>query len=702
MLRWKHRERGYVLLRLSALDAPLDPKFYLKRGNKYREENAIPPPENTHFIFIIDRSKREHRGDLRFDPCSFVTSFELAAEEFNTRHELESAVGRFLNENAETHVQEVSWEAESMISRWIRRFRKTYVKQSVKSHARALYRQAGIELADVVAIDETAIWLSIVTPVYNTPPRYLDDLLASYLQQGITGTELILSDDASTSPATIAWLGNCIKAAYPNVRVVRSLSNGGISKATNLGISQAKGAWIGFLDHDDLIAPSALKSIYKGLSDNPDAKFLYTDTLLVEHNLTPRRYILKPAFDPIMLTGMNYINHFSIFRSDRIARTGLLRSDLDGSQDYDFLLRYLEDLDDSEVLHMPYPAYWWRRHKKSFSQQHMQVATANARKALVDHFSRLGQSVVVGPADTDTFHKVNFAPGANTSLKVSIIIPNRNSYELISSLLEDLYKNTKYSNFEVIIVDNGSTDERVLETYKSYIREHGNFFYDITEEAFNFARSINKGIAKASGELLLLLNNDVEVIDPNWLIEMVSCFEYENVGIVGAKLLYPDDTLQHAGVIVGFGGLAGHWYHRKPKDFGGHTNRLHVRNAMTCVTAAVMMVSRNCAEVVGAWDEENFAVAYNDVDYCIRAHNQGFRIIWTPFSCLYHHESVSRGSDRSPANRARFEREKANLKRLHGTGAYADPASNPFFSVNSSEPQLRLCEPLPKTRRWFR
>jgi GT2 family glycosyltransferase len=194
----------------------------------------------------------------------------------------------------------------------------------------------------------------------------------------------------------------------------------------------------------------------------------------------------------------------------------------------------------------------------------------------------------------------------------------------------------------------------------------------------------------ASGEHLLVLNNDVEVIDTDWVKEMVSCLAYTGTGIVGAKLLYPNETIQHAGVIVGFGGLAGHWYLNKPKDFGGPMNRLHVRNTVTCVTGAAMLISGDCARAVGEWDEENFAVAYNDVDYCLRAHKAGFQLIWTPFACLFHHESVSRGSDKHGEAKKRFDIEKQRLRERHDTGEFRDRALNPHYGRTHSTPEVMV------------
>jgi len=409
--------------------------------------------------------------------------------------------------------------------------------------------------------------------------------------------------------------------------------------------------------------------------------------------------MLKPAYDPILLSGVNYINHFSLYRTERIAEIGFLREGFDGSQDYDLLLRYLDGLADETILHLPYPAYWWRRTGQTYSRKFLERATKAARRALQDRYGKIEKIVSVGPALTDTLHRVDVTLGAWP--KVSIIIPSRGNFELIKRLLRGIFEETDYPAFEVIVVDNGSTDSDVISLYAAVTARHANFRASVVTEQFNFARAVNKGMALSTGEHFLLLNNDLEVTDRNWLKELVSCLSYDKVGIVGAKLLYPNGEIQHAGVIAGFGGLAGHWYLNKPSDFGGPMNRLHLRNSMTCVTGAVMLVSKACAQCIGPWDETNFPIAYNDVDYCLKAYKAGFRTVWTPFACLYHHESASRGSDRFGEQRKRFNQEKDNLRRLHHTFDFRDPAVNPGYSRHDSTPGLETPIVLARASIWW-
>ncbi|GAK71869.1 hypothetical protein RRU01S_22_00020 [Agrobacterium rubi TR3 = NBRC 13261] len=661
----------------------LNPRVYFSEGRGYNESNTFTVEPNRSFVIIADIGRLGMIKAMRIDPASYPCEFDFTVEMYSTREAAEHIISdRLSSDMAGATV----WD--------IGRLRRFYVpmpnirRKTAKSDT-AKFIAAHYSLAKSVPalVPDEGIWLSVVVPVYNASERYLDDLVRSFEEQKIPGTELILSDDASTSHETVEWYKK--RALDSNMHVVVNEANGGIASATNLGLSKAQGTWVAFLDHDDMIAPHAFKMILKTLLDNRQLEFLYTDEVVVDDKLMPLGLMLKPAYDPVLLTGVNYINHFSIFRRDRLKELGYLRSGFDGSQDYDMLLRYLEGIPTENVLHLPYPAYWWRRSNQSYSQRFLDKATKAARTAISDRFDREGRSVTVTEALTKSLHKVDFLQSVECQWpKISVIIPSRNGYQLINVILDGLYNRTDYNNFEVIIVDNGSTDDRVLDLYDVYRRKYDNFVVEMKDESFNFSRAVNKGISMALGDHYLILNNDIEIVDDGWLKEMVSCFEFASTGIVGAKLLYPNGRIQHAGVIVGLGGFAGHWYLNKPSDFGGPMNRLHLRNSVTCVTGAAMLISRECAEATGEWDEINFAVAYNDVDYCLRARAKGFGIIWTPFASLKHHESATRGSDLTREHQARFSREKENLRKLYSTNVFHDPTSNPGYGRWTSVPSL--------------
>lgn len=538
--------------------------------------------------------------------------------------------------------------------------------------------------------------ISLVTPVYNASKQHLDDLLKSIQIQKNHDVELFLSDDGSTSVETLNWFEN--HKNTPHLTILRSDKNSGIAAATNAGIAKATGDWIGLIDHDDALVPYALSRISRALKDAPDCKFLYTDEVIADENLLPIDCYFKPAFDSVLLTGMNYINHFSVYNRARLQKIGGLREGFQGSQDHDLVLRYTKDLKLFEILHLPYPAYMWRRNVGSFSVTHLDEALKNARKALVEHYEIYNPDITVGPAISPNLHRVRFDLAQKKWPFVSVVIPSKDSFELISRVLTGLFEGTDYPNFDVTIIDNGSTDPQVLALYKNYRAKYSNFQAHVEVEAFNFSRAVNRGIGMTKGDPVLLLNNDIEILEPNWLKEMVSCLNYQNVGIVGAKLLYPNRNIQHVGVIAGMGGYAGHWFVNQPENSHGPFGRLWVRQSYSVVTGACFLLTRECFAKVGAFDEEIFPVAYNDVDYCLRATQLNVKVVWTPFSCLIHHESATRGDDESAENLARFERDKRNLLERHKTDVFEDRAFNPWYSRLHSEPFPVKLKALPNAR----
>lgn len=681
----------FLAIRLHG-DQPLSPQLYFSFGGGFGENNSVVLPGGHDLCLTLHIGRLGLLRCLRLDPTNGPARFSCSVEGFSTQAEAQAQAEDWARAFPEGRAE---WIGRIGLPWWLRQ-RLAGRRHRLSTCLEQTYRLARMETAKLECLPSPNPWLSIVVPTHNTPTAYLEELLKSFADQHAQGVELIFSDDASTSETTRNWLQ--ARQAEPQVQVVFNARNNGIAAETNAGLGLARGTWVTFLDHDDVIAPFALKMVYRALRNRQEAKFLYTDEVVVDRRLKPRGLMAKPAYDPVLLSGMNYINHFSFYRRDRLESLGRLRDGFQGSQDYDLVLRYLEGLEHDEILHLPYPAYWWRRDGHGFSARHLDVATTSARKALTEHFGRRKQTVEVIGAVTPTLHRVNFSGRATP--KISVIIPSKNALGLIRPILTDLLTRTDYPDMEVLVIDNGSDDPHVLDFYEAISRRHRNVHIHRRVEEFNFARSINRGFSLAGGEHLLLLNNDISMIHADWLREMVYCLNYERAGIVGAKLLYPDSTLQHAGVITGFGGLAGHRYLGRPGDFGGPMNRLHVRTSMTCVTAAAMLISGECRAAVGVMDEENFAVAYNDVDYCLRAHRMRFRTIWTPFAKLFHRESATRGSDATLKNRLRFEKEKRNLRLIHGTEQFCDPASSPFYSRNRSTPMLEAPSSLPEARHW--
>lgn len=565
-------------------------------------------------------------------------------------------------------------------------------RRLIKSLVDRAHSLAGQEISREDSAGKSADFISIITPAYNTPRQYLVDLLQSIDRQHAGNFEIIIVDDGSTSKETIDFLRSITDE---RVRCLYSTRNSGIVGATNQGISEAKGNWITFLDHDDALSPYVIPLISALIKREPDCQFIYTDEIITNEALDPEDLFLKPAFDRVLLSGVNYINHLSFYRTERLRAIGGLRSGFDGSQDYDLVLRYTKDLPDSAIFHLPYPAYYWRRDGKSYSAQYLERATQAARRALSEVYDA---APVEGSFLIPTLHRVDIHKPRDDWPKVSVVIPNKNSRSLIAQAMDGLLRGTAYPDLEIIIVDNGSDDPDVIELYENYKKSSDNIIININEEPFNFSKMVNRGASLANSDLILLLNNDIEIIDPDWLKEMVSCLQFADAGVVGAKLLYPNRLSQHVGVMVGFGGYAGHWYLEQEAGFPGPMGRLAVRQSMSAVTGACFLTTRRCWEDLGGFDEQEFKIAYNDVDYCLRALSRGYRIIWTPFAVLVHHESATRGSDETPQNIARFEQEKASLNRRHGTQEFQDPAINPWYTTDRSYPVPRLLTAPPPAR----
>jgi GT2 family glycosyltransferase len=695
-----------VFLQSKDVGATLDPRIYIDRGNGFSEATSIPLQHTGPSIYLISIMPPRKVAKLRVDPCSCKERFRYWAKFAWNEAELAKLVKQA------THSGDGSASIYDVVIEGSPEKRTTQkpVKR-IDEHFASVIRLAK---RTAPPIDPSMLnggpLISFVVPLHDSSPAHLNDLLKSFREQPTGAAELILCDDGSTSADTISWLSK--QEHSRAIRILRNKNNSGIASATNLGIAEARGEWISFIDHDDALTPCVVPLIAQTIREHPDCKFIYTDEVVTDAKLTPVAYFFKPAFDEVMLSGVNYINHLSCYRADRLRTIGGLRAGYEGSQDYDLLLRYLNGLRPEEIKHLPYPGYRWRRTGGSYTAKFMNRATANARKALAEHFCHGGEDIPVDAALAKDLHRVRFDKRKRTWPRISIIIPNRNSFALISRVLLDLTTKTDYPDLEIIVIDNGTTDSRVLELYakmkgqlsfpscadQGIARALVTFQSEIKPSLFNFSRQVNRGSELASGEFLLILNNDIEVIENDWLREMVSCFDYPNTGVVGARLLYANGRLQHAGVIVGLGGLAGHWYIGQRENTPGPMARLRVRQSLTAVTGACMLISRTCFQSVGKFDEREFAVAYNDIDFCLRAVEGGFRVIWTPFATLTHHQSATRGDDKNLFNRDRFDYEKENMRRRYNTGAFEDRAFSPWYTREWGVPLPALLDHLPKAR----
>lgn len=530
--------------------------------------------------------------------------------------------------------------------------------------------------------------VSVLMPVYNTAAEQLQDAINSVLAQTYDNWELCIADDASSAAHVRPQL-EAIAARDARIRLVWRPQNGHISAASNSALEIAGGAWAVLLDHDDFLAPDALHCVVQAVNQHPDAALIYSDEDKMD--LAGRRSTpyFKPDWNAELFRTHNFICHMVAYRVDRLRQIGGFRISFEGAQDYDLALRYIEGLAPQRIVHIPRVLYHWRLHEGS-TALHLDAkdyATDAAYRALVDHFARTGVDAALEPAPAMAgMHRVRYRLGRLP--QVSIIIPTRNGLSVLKTALESLFCHTDYPHFDIIIVDNGSDDPRML-TYLADLPDIAPVPVQVLriDAPFNFAQLNNQAAAVAGGEFLLLLNNDIEVIEAGWLREMVGHAMQPGTGCVGARLLYQDRTLQHAGVVLGIGGVAGHAHKHLPADQPGYFGRAVLPREVSAVTAACMLVSRQIYLDAGGLDE-GLKVAFNDVDFCMRLQMRGYRNIWTPYATLLHHESRTRGAETSRAQWQRYSAEAAMMHARWGADLQNDPAYNPNLTLELEDYSL--------------
>ena len=518
--------------------------------------------------------------------------------------------------------------------------------------------------------------ISIVCPVYNTKPEWLIACVESVINQYYSNWELILVDDASSNQAHFDVIERYVDSGT-RIHAIFLDENSHISAATNAGIKQASGEYIVFLDHDDALADSALFEICRVINTNPSAKIIYSDEDLMSEDGERVVPHFKSDWNPELLRAHNYITHLCCYESGLLTELGGMRLGYEGAQDYDLILRASVVVDASEIVHIPKVLYHWRMVEGStaLSAGAKSYATKAGLKALQDYIAVNQIQAKVVHSGRDNFYEVQYSLPLELP-KVSIIIPTRDGMEVLRPCIESLISETVYDNYEVVILDNGSENDETLR-YLDALSEKSNFKIVRDEGIFNYSRINNVAVTYAVGELICLLNNDIEIVDENWLTEMVSIAIRKEVGCVGAKLLYPDGTLQHAGVILGLGGYAAHSHRGLAGDASGYFCRAQLRQQLSAVTGACLLIKRDVFDEAGGLDEA-FQVAYNDVDFCLRVQALGYQNIYTPFASLIHHESKTRGEDTSIEKTTRFDQEKALLlERWSGV-----INNDPFYNLN--------------------
>jgi len=527
---------------------------------------------------------------------------------------------------------------------------------------------------------------SILLPVYESDPRWLRRALLSVRQQFYPDWELCIADDASTKSA--GWkIVERYARSDGRIKMLRRETRGGIAAASNDALSLATGEFVALLDHDDTIAREALYLAAVELERNPALQVIYTDEDKIDEHEQRHSPYFKPEWNPDLLLAQNYVSHLTFLRTDLVRKIAGFRSEFDGSQDYDLLLRCVAQIEPQQIARIARVLYHWRALPQSTaaSTSAKNYAHTAAVRAVQEYLDTQKVEAKVEAREFEIYQRVRYPLPATHPL-VSIIIPSRDQSALLEKCIDSILHKSDYPNFEIIVLENNSVEEQTHELYRSLRK---NRRIQIVESAgnFNFSRLINLGASRARGSIFLLLNNDVEIMNADCLSELVSQVSRPEIGIVGARLWYPNGTLQHGGVILGVGGVASHIDGIRRHE-PGYFARQHLAQDFCAVTAACLMVRREVFEKLGGFEESHLPVTFNDVDFCLRARELGWRILYTPYAELIHHESISRGIENTTEKQRRFFKESEFLLSRWGALIQSDPAYNPNLSLGEKRFEL--------------
>lgn len=495
--------------------------------------------------------------------------------------------------------------------------------------------------------------ISVAVPAYRTPEKFLAQMIDSLLAQTYGNWELCIANGSPEDGAMKKVLEEYTKKDS-RIRVSELTENKGIAGNTNAALEMARGEFVGLLDHDDLLAPNALYEIVRALDEDRTLDAVYTDedkvTTELDEHFQPH---LKPDFNLDLLRSNNYICHFFVVRRSIVQKVGGFRQEFDGAQDHDFIFRCIETAE--KVGHIPEILYHWRTHKASTADNpaSKMYAFDAGKRAIEAHLKRTGTEGTVSHTPDLGFFRVKY-PVQGQPL-VSIIIPNKDEKETLKACIDSIREKTEYPNYEIIIVENNSTTDEIFQYYKELSQDPRIRLLRWKKE-FNYSAINNYGVRHANGEYLLFLNNDVTVITPGWIKELLGVCQRPEVGAAGVKLIYPDDTIQHAGCVIGLGGIAGHMFVDMPANRTGYLHKASILQDMSAVTAACMMMKRTAFEETGGFTEK-LSVAFNDVDLCLKVRKNHKLIVYDPYVQLYHMESKTRGAEDNKEKVRRFQEE---------------------------------------------
>ena len=528
------------------------------------------------------------------------------------------------------------------------------------------------------------VTISVLVPAYRTPEVFLRQMIESVLNQTYPHLELCIADGSGEN-ISVEKVVKEYQAKDQRVRYQRLEKNEGIAGNTNAAIRMATGDYLALFDHDDLLAPNALFEVASTI-EKDKADVVYTDEDKVMSDLKEHfQPHFKPDFNPDLLCSNNYICHLFVVKRSLALKLGGQDPAYDGAQDYDFIFRCTEEAE--KIVHIAKILYHWRVHQASTADNPTSQLYAfdAGKRAIEAHLQRIGAKAEVSHTKDLGFYRVKYQVQGNP--KVSIVIPNKDEKETLKKCLESIWQKTTYSNYEIILVENNSTTREIRDYYQELDGKNGVrvVYWD---KEFNYSAINNFGISYAKGEYILCLNNDITVISPEWMEELLANCQRPEVGIVGARLYYPDNTIQHAGIVLGMGGCAGSLFVGLARSRGGYLHKAALQQDLSAVTAACFMVKKEAFEKVGGF-EEKLAVAFNDVDFCLKVRHAGYLVVYDPYAELYHHESKTRGYENTEAKKRRFQEEIEYMRCHWMPDILRDPYYNENLSLKASDYSLR-------------
>lgn len=711
---------GWYLIQLEVFvpeTAIVYSKLYIDYGSGFSEENvqSLITHDGVNSVVV---NFRANPARLRLDPIDFMAEIEvrcLNIEKIEYAVALESMISRIVfmrNSQLEgdgrqaISITDVHVEIEAISKELEIPFTEALSKEYQKvisNESIVIGYQTWIRLIEnpslpdyqgiqkMIASFEILPLISVIMPTYNTDEYFLRCAIDSVIKQSYPNWELCIADDASTSPR-VRFVLEEYASLDGRIKVHFRDENGHISLASNSALELATGEYVALFDHDDMLAKHALLFVAESVNLVRDALIIYSDEDKLMDSGCRAYPHFKSDWNPNLIYSNNYVSHLCVYKKSLLDRIGGFRPGYEGAQDYDLLLRSIDHAEYDQIIHIPKVLYHWRIHADSTaSSSDAKSYTVDAGlRALQDYFLVKNINVEVKALDVPNVYRVMW-PLPSLPPLISLLIPTRDHVELIKNCVNSILDKTTYENYEIIILDNASVEVETLHFFKEIQARSSRVSVLSYNHEFNYSAINNFGVSHSRGEIIGLINNDIEVINPGWLTEMVSHVIRPEIGCVGAKLYYADDTIQHAGVILSLGGVAGHGHRGFSRHDPGYFSRLISVQNLSAVTAACLLVRRNIFDAVGGLDEFNLTVAFNDVDFCMKVAALGYLNLWTPFSELYHYESISRGSEDTQEKRQRFAAEVNFMISKWGERLDADRFYNPNLTKIRQDFSIANC-----------